>query len=363
MMSRKLGMLGGLFALVGVQAAVAGCSGAMGGKGGDPAGEKVASQSSALIPQGGDPTKPFAFPGTMDRTGTKDCEAAPTQLLQVSGPNSPAWLYPENYIAFPVLDHSGDDPYATAYSHYYSFAETSQGASLESDFFVIPNANGYKYEVALLSQTSILVRSGRELVLGASPKRWYLEGVNRADQNWLFYPPNRAFPPTAQPWCVNSPAGGCAPGQAFFDTNSHPPYGTDAVSADWLGLWNVAWAYSYTGDPYSDPNQPPEYSSPQSPYNSSNSAVESEHHECAFVYVCPGGTQSCDPTDGLQNHGCASTQSCTYDPNSMTGYNCWAPCYSLHNGQIVMSQTGASSLVPWDFFVAAERHDPGCCSF
>jgi hypothetical protein len=346
--------------------ALAACSG--GAAGGNPADEKVASQSSAMNPgggSGGDPTGPWPFPGAMDRDGTRSCNAASGPLLPASAPGSATWFYPENYIAFPVLDTSHSDPYATAYSHYYSFAEAAPGGGsgvgqvLMSQFFPIPNANGYKYQVALLQGSS----DTPDLVV--SPRRWYLEGINRADQSWLLYPPNTTLPapgqqPAAQPWCYAST--GCAQGTAYLDLRSHPPDGNaNAVGADWLALWNLTWMYSYSQDPYHlDPNQEPGWpASPASPTDSQNTYVESEHHECAFVYVCPGGTQACSQDADCGGNGMFCVTDYTHRKN------CWAPCfnYDVNTGTLSVRSAEVSSLLPWDFFPAAERHDPGCCSF
>ncbi len=338
---------------------LAGCSG--GTAGSSPPAEKVAMQSAPLIDS--NPNPPYAFPGTKLMNPLEpsfDCQGAPRQLVTGAVPNSAAWLWPENYVAFPVKNTCEPnnptvcDSSVTAYSHSYSWAEQGLSATLASDFFSIPNANAYKYEVALLTQTTITESGRSSPALTLSPKRWYLAGINRADQSWLASPPNTTLPaagqqPAAQPWCYSPP---CAQGTAFFNDASHPPYGSNAKGADWLELWNLAWTYSYTGDPYGP--QPPD--GPTGPNNAYTSTIESEHHQCAFVYVCPGGTQACNP----ESPACPSGQACVLDETGT--YNCWSSCYYPNAGAGVV-EVKASDLVPWDFFPAAERHDPNCCGF
>jgi hypothetical protein len=361
---RHLGVLGsGLGAVGALCLALAACGG--GTASGNPPDEKVASQSSALIQT--NPNPPYPFPGSMPR----DCERAPAeQLVSASGPSSYAWLYGENYVAFPT-QHTCDpanpnncDTSTTAYSHSYYWAEEGLSVQLASDFFGIPNANGYKYEVALLTQSSTILNAvgAPELVL--SPKRFYLQGINRWDQGWLWSPPNTTLPPPGQqpndqPWCYS--VGGCPPGTAAFDDNSHPP---DGPGADWQSLWNLAWTYSYTGDPYrpNPPDGPPGPYNPgpnNPPPNPNSSNIESEHHQCTMVYVCPGG-QACNP----QSPSCPSGQSCVLDWDGYnSSYECWAPCHHYDPSTGLIEVPDATGLVPWDFFPAAERHDPGCCSF
>ena len=53
-----------------------------------------------------------------------------------------------------------------------------------------------------------------------------------------------------------------------LDANSHPDYGTNYRSGDWLRLWNLAYTYSVGG--------------PNAQYTAN---IESEHHQCAAIFV------------------------------------------------------------------------------
>jgi|SRR5579859_7493537 len=339
---RSCGVVGVLVAVVG---AALGCGGGAGTDTQPP--EKVASASAALISS--NPTPPYPFPvnppvKNVDGAFEYDCSAiAPTQLL----PSARAWGYGENYVAFPVT--GTDDPQATKYSHSYTYDEctdpTSLNCQLAHDFFGIPNGNGYKYLVAQISRIAYVdPATGRTAyALIESTNNWYLEGIGAVNQGWQYYPWN-AGGNGKVPWCMD---GTCPAGTAFFDNNSHPPYGQGAVQADWLQLWNLAWTYSW-GAPQ-DGTTPGPHNTP--PPNTSQ--IESTHHQCSFVYVCPGGN-AC-----AQNSDCPSGQSC-YDDVNDPGMTCWAPChntYTLPNGVTAYNPTG---LVAQDFFVAAERHDPSC---
>ena len=340
-----LGTFGGLLAVVGgigIGGAALGCSAGAGGAGSDPQQEKYASTSQALIYS--NPTTPYEFP-TSKPDREADCSSvAPYYMLNssYSGSGSPAWNYAENYIAYPVTDFS-DDPYATAYSHYYSFKETpTLNAQLASDFFGIPNGNGYKYKVGQIIGGTL------PRTLASTTQFWYLMGVNRADQSYLLYPPSATG--SNPPWCVG---GTCATGTDYFNTSSHPPYGSDGKSADWLELWNLAWTYSWGT---------PQDGQTLGPYNYTNpntSLIQSTHHQCAFIYACVPGPEC--STDPLYPVGCPSGFACQPDLND-PGETCQPGCYNPSTGTPFLAD-GVTfyrpvGLTPLDFFVAAEKHDP-----
>jgi hypothetical protein len=287
----------------------------------DGASEKVAAQSAALISS--NPTPPYAFPVNppvlnSDHVPEYDCRAmAPTALMSNAAEGSPTWLYRENYFAYPVADFAGD-PGATTYSHTYTYEEcadpNSLNCQLAHDFFGIANANGYKYLVAQMAWNSDMK------TLVQSTRHWYLEGVGAVNQGWQWYPWN-AGGNGKVPWCMD---GTCQAGTAFFDNNAHPPYGTGAVQADWLSLWNLAWTYSYGW---------PQDGSTYGPYNKTipnTSNIESTHHQCAFVYVCAAGSSCINPNTGT-----------AFQADGITFYN-------------------PRGLQAQDFFFAAEKHDPVC---
>jgi hypothetical protein len=319
MVGRLVGSGGAVGVLVVVVGAALGCGG---GAGADTAAtEKVAAQSAALIQ--GNPTPPYTFPVTppvlnSDGVPEYDCRAiAPTTLLSNAAEVSPTWLYKENYYAYPVKDFAGD-PGATTYSHTYTYNECTNPESLNCqlahDFFGIANANGYKYLVAQISY------SADKKALVQSTRNWYLEGVGAVNQGWQWDPWN-AGGNGKVPWCMD---GTCAAGPAFFDNNSHPPYGQGAVQADWLSLWNLAWTYSW--------GTPQDGTTP-GPYNKTipnTSGIESTHHQCSFVYVCAPGASCINPSTGT-----------AFLSDGMTFYN-------------------PRGLAAQDFFFAAEKHDPSC---
>jgi hypothetical protein len=319
MVARRLGVLVGVLGVVAVSAVAAGCTA---GVGTDGSQEKVGTTTEKLIQT--DPTPPVAFPNGAIPTSCQ--RHAPTETVQAGYAGSPSWSYAENYIAFPVLDTT--DTYRTAYTHGYQFADcsvygTKTSCALETDFFGIPNANGFKYKIASLAYDAGFktLKQGRQ--------QWFLEGVNRADQSWEMYPWN-AGGNGIIPWCTNAV---CPANVAYYDGNSHPPYGADAKSADWAELWNLTWTYSY----------------PNGPNGNLTSNVESTLHECAFVYTCPGGTREC-----ASDSDCPGGQAC-YPDIGDRGMTCWASCYNPSTGTL---DNNPKALVTQDFFVAADRHDP-----
>jgi hypothetical protein len=238
-----------------------------------PAPEKTARTSAALIQT--DPTTPYTFPdGLIDNS--KDpftCEGKLTPLNNAFGaflsnePNPEGGT--ESYLALPTttsIDKNGVvDSFKTAYTHSYNFNATlcrrgDLTCALESDFFSIPNAHGFKYNVAqILSVTCDL--GGKICTVTTTAQNWYIEGVQRVDESWSMVP-----------WTMQTCGGvPCPAPWTILDANSHPPYGVDAKSADWLDLWNVAYTYSKTG--------------PNALFTSN---IESTHHQCAQVLATDG---------------------------------------------------------------------------
>jgi hypothetical protein len=332
---RTLGMLG-----CSLVAVLAGCSAGVGGPG-EPQQEKVGHTSEALIWT--DPVAPQAFPPN----GKNDCSSlAPWYMLNspYSYANGPSWQYAENYYAYPVVNGT-DDPNRTAYSHAYSYQEQNPlNAQLASDFFGIPNANGYKYQVAQITETVTQVFGRNVYHLAQSSAFWYLEGVGSVQQGWTMYPSTSTTNP---PWCL---IGGCATGTAHFDGNSHPPDGSNGQGADWAQLWNLAWTYSYGT---------PQDGGKVGPNNPASQVIASTHHQCSFIYACPGG-QACS-TDPNYWVGCPSGQTCmndTNDPGQHCGASCWNPATLSPFQNDGVTFYNPAGLVPIDFFVASEKHDP-----
>jgi hypothetical protein len=297
MIGRKLGILGSSFL---VAAIFAGCSA---GVGTDQ--EKTGVVASALIEK--DPTSPYAFPEPV-LLPVKDTYTCEGRLHLAGGTTDPAvpgiWASNaecgsddgdrhgcQNYVAMPVqntVDKNGvTDPYATPYTHGYSFGATNCVAGdlscqLESDFFSIPKAHGFKYDIKRVLNNSIRCENidGRQRCTATTTAHeWYLEGIQRVDQSW-WYKPWRFQSGVSAPWLALTTG-------AMADANAHPPYGVDEKSEDWASLWNLAYTYSATG-----------------PNAAKTANIESEHHQCAVVYVlnAQGGLVLYDFHTAVETH-------------------------------------------------------------
>lgn len=283
MIGRRLGIWGS--ALVAV-VTLAGCSASVGS---DDA--KPGVTSSALIES--NPKAPFAFPEPVIDNTQKDpytCEGK-LHLVGAGGSTDPVvkgvWASLaecgsddgdrhgcQNYVALPAqngTDQNGVvDPNWTPYTHSVSFGATNCGpgnltCQLEDDFFSIPKAHGFKYDIKRILNGSISCRNvdGRQKCTAAtSTHDWMLEGVQRADQNWWTKPWHYQGVPA--PWTNLTTGSG-------IDPWAHPAYGSDRKSLDWLSLWNVAYTYSASG-----------------PNAAKTANIESEHHQCAAVFIYDG---------------------------------------------------------------------------
>jgi hypothetical protein len=179
--------------------------------------EATKSTSEALIAT--DPTPPYWFPyGDVLPSGPEltDCRTYAA----------------ETWLAYPTRDATGDDPYQTAYTHGHMYGVCSTEdfyCKHQQDLWSIPNANGFKYLVARLQ----LVANSRSPA-GPKGQQWFLQGIQRVDKTYWMVPWNKqgdgGTNSEPAPWTI-------------IDQNSHPPYGSDARSADWLQLWNVAYTY------------------------------------------------------------------------------------------------------------------------
>jgi hypothetical protein len=152
--------------------------------------------------------------------------------------------------------------------------------SLESDFFGIPLAHGFKYLVKHIRSFTCDYGGARGTVrctpVVYSDQEWFVQGVQRVDESWWY-----------KPWNYQTcGAGTCPQPWTILNVNSHPNYGADAKSADWLGLWNVAYTYSSSG-----------------PNWKQTGSIESEHHQCMMLFaqdiVEPDGTKGARPLDFL----------------------------------------------------------------
>jgi hypothetical protein len=296
------------------------------GAGGDPA-EKVQSTAQPLIVA--DPTPAPDFPDSAAAERRRfNCEGS----LALYAPNGPAGnqiVYApsgEDYVALPttVPDGGSTDPLQTTYTHGYTYGdcadESSLNCQLAGDFFGIPSANGFKYDVKQILSFSCppVTATCRPSATGlpcvpqgqctgtTTEQDWYLESLQRVDQSWSYYPFwHDPAPNTIRPWCIG---GGCVAGEApLLDPLSHPPYASAGCSgnacydsADWSMLWNLGWTYSYQEPPIVAPIIPPVLP----PNENGTSAIQSTIHECAAIYVvnAGGGLQLLDYFVAAERH-------------------------------------------------------------
>jgi hypothetical protein len=219
-----------------------------GAAGGDPSSstnEKTATTMSELVV--GNPTPPPTFP---DGIYPWNCESVdPITGAFIANRET------EVFGAYATTTSAGD-PYTTQFTHIYDY-NACQTNDLRcqhiNDLFAIPKANGFKYLV-------------RKLVLNQGLKYYIptgqdfeMIGVQRVDYSWWYEPWNYEGV-TTPPW-------------QQIDGNSHPPYGSDGKSADWLQLWNVVYTYQAGG--------------PNGSYPRNN--VETTLHTCVTILPM-GGT-------------------------------------------------------------------------
>lgn len=209
------------------------CGGA-GAPGSQPQ-EKTATTQSELVVS--NPSPPTTFP---DGLGPWDCAAGFIGRTHVS-------REVEYYGAYATTTSNGD-PYTTAYSHSYNYLACQTNdlrCQHVNDLFSIPKANGFKYlvkRVAVNLDMKTYDPTGQD---------FEMLGVQRVDYNWWYEPWNYEGV-TQQPWTQ-------------LDGNSHPTYGTDGKSQDWLSLWNVVYTYSDKGP------------------NGQGNSVQSSLHTCVTI--------------------------------------------------------------------------------
>ena len=192
--------------------------------------------------------------GGADGVSVEKSEAASQQLI-VSNPNPPPafestpfapglscqYKPQTNFVAYATT--ATGDPYTTAYTHGSTGGcdswDSAAYCSHQSDLWSIPNAHGFHYRV-----TPITVDISRCDPNGGCPGVvgsgvFYLQGLADFNKSYWY-----------KPWQYQS--GETAP-WLNITQSSHPPYGTDAKSADWLQLWNLS--YTYSAAPISDTHQ------------------------------------------------------------------------------------------------------------
>ena len=195
--------------------------------------------------------------------GSVEKAQAASQQLIVSNPNPPPvfeWTQSPNcmykpqtdFVAYPTTDSS--DPYTTAYTHGSAGGcdpgDSAAYCAHQSDLWSIPNAHGFHYRVTPVTiNPQACNANGCQGVVGSGV--FYLQGIADSNKSY-WYRPWDYQSGEAAPWLNISPS-------------SHPPYGADARSADWLQLWNLS--YTYSAAPISD-----------------------THHECVAVWAQTGGS-------------------------------------------------------------------------
>jgi hypothetical protein len=218
-MGRSVKVLG----LVGFAAVAAACSGAGGEQG---TAEKTAAAKDALILGG--PT-PWMFP---DSNAPNNCEYGTDD----NGRPIPRSL--ETFGVFPTtpgatMPDGSKDPYQTTYTHYWRWglcASNDLACQHTTSLFSIPKAHGFKYLTQQLVTALDPVTKTRTWV--TTGHQYLMMGVQRVDESWWYQP--WQYQGVAAPWTI-------------IDANSHPPYGSDAMSADWAQLWNVVYTYGDEG--------------------------------------------------------------------------------------------------------------------
>jgi hypothetical protein len=190
-----------------------------------------------------------------DGASVEKVEAASQQLI-VSNPNPPPVFESNplgqgpncigkpqtNFVAYATTT-SASDPNTTTYTH-TSAGGCNPGDSAaycahQSDLWSIPNAHGFHYRVTpvTINLSNCDPNGGCPGVVGSGV--FYLQGIADYGKSYWY-----------KPW--NYQSGESAP-WLNIGSNSHPPYGADAKSADWLKLWNLS--YTYSAAPISDTHQ------------------------------------------------------------------------------------------------------------
>jgi hypothetical protein len=236
MFGRKLGSLGGAAVVLGMVAVGAGCAASAG----PDVPEKTAASNAALIQSNPNPIATFpdgnsSLPACARRTPIR-VGAFPTHCQYDANGN-------------PI-----GDTYCTPYTHGHMFGVDCSTNNLycqhQQDLWSIPNAHGFKYMVA---QFKYFDPSKGYGVLDS--RAFYLQGIQRVDESYWMTPWNYNGAPA--PWTI-------------LNLSSHPPYGSDYKSADWLQLWNETWTYS------DDPKAPH--------YLDGGQQIQSKALECVEVW-------------------------------------------------------------------------------